>query len=375
VSAIAPARFADEYQRPGRPVVVSRELSAWGPPSRWTPDYLVTRLGDKAVQVAISPSGLFHYDPAASKLFKTSKMTIREAAAAIGSPEAGHGVYVMQQSIDQTFPELSDDVSPPDLLGGKPASPHLWFGSAHNVTPLHYDPLDNFFLQLHGRKRFTVISPQYFDEVYPFPIEARFSHISEVDAEKPDPARHPRFAGVPRSEVVLEPGDLLFLPPFWWHHVRSLDVSISLNFWSAPSLSGCLVPAGLRLLRAVYERDRLETMGAPFRGGRGAFLDAARQVHALGRRWPAVMLASAAVEQPLRTLYRNQPNVESEAGSPLALAAINRELAAAGLYSAAQAETIDRLDEAFERARLARDDLFTAEEVSRILETVEGLLE
>lgn len=374
VADLTRAEFIDSYSRLARPVVVSRGLSAWGPPSKWNPDYLVAELGDKPVQVAIASNGVFHYDPLATRTFQLEKLTFRQAAAAIAAPPENKGVYLMQQSIGQSFPELSGDVRVPDLLGDEPAAPHLWFGSANNVTPLHYDPLDNFFLQLHGRKRFTLFSPAHFEELYPFPVEARLSHISHVDVERPDLARHPRVAEVPRFEVTLDPGDMLFLPVFWWHHVRSLEVSISLNFWSAPALAHCLVPAGLRLLSSGYERDRLASMGAPFRGGRGAFLRAAREVSTLGKRWPAVMLAGAAVEQPLRTLCRENRIAEQDANGPRPLAVINQELAAAGVYSAGQAETIGALDRAFERARQRNDELFTDEDVAAVLSTVEALL-
>jgi hypothetical protein len=34
-------------------------------------------------------------------------------------------------------------------------------------------------------------------------------------------------------EVVLGPGDAMYLPSRWWHQVRSLDLSLSVNFWWA----------------------------------------------------------------------------------------------------------------------------------------------
>jgi ribosomal protein L16 Arg81 hydroxylase len=51
-----------------------------------------------------------------------------------------------------------------------------------------------------------------------------------VDCEKPDLAAHPKFTDVVQKRVDLQPGDALFLPGGWWHHVRALDVSISLAF-------------------------------------------------------------------------------------------------------------------------------------------------
>src|SRR5690349_5471344 len=37
----------------------------------------------------------------------------------------------------------------------------------------------------------------------------------------------------PRHEVTLNPGEVLFLPSRWWHHVRSLERALSVNFWWA----------------------------------------------------------------------------------------------------------------------------------------------
>ena len=35
------------------------------------------------------------------------------------------------------------------------------------------------------------------------------------------------------GHVDLGPGDLLYIPPFWWHRVETLEASIGINTWSA----------------------------------------------------------------------------------------------------------------------------------------------
>jgi ribosomal protein L16 Arg81 hydroxylase len=54
--------------------------------------------------------------------------------------------------------------------------------------------------------------------------------FSPIDVERPDLVRHPTFAQVKMLEVVLEPGETVFLPLGWWHQVSSLDVSLSFSF-------------------------------------------------------------------------------------------------------------------------------------------------
>ena len=59
-------------------------------------------------------------------------------------------------------------------------------------------------------------------------------NVSAVDVEAPDLDAHPLFAGARAWDAVLGPGDVLVIPARWWHYVRSLTVSASINFWSSP---------------------------------------------------------------------------------------------------------------------------------------------
>src|SRR4051812_3904301 len=266
VSPLGQAEFTRRHVETAAPVIVTGGADSLDPGS-WTPERLVTRMGDRPVDVSISATRTFGYQHAGSA-FGRQTMSVRDAAAAIHAAGADGGVYLMQQAVTDPLIAHGGPLRPPEVIGDQPAAPHLWFGSAGNVTPLHYDGVSNYFAQLYGRKRFILIDPVYFEDVYPYPIDAEYSHVSAVDAERPDADTHPRFLDVPRWQAELGPGDLLYLPAFWWHHVRSLDVSVSVNFWCAPPLAQCLVPAGLRILRAMYDRDRLAGLGAPFRDAR-----------------------------------------------------------------------------------------------------------
>lgn len=58
-------------------------------------------------------------------------------------------------------------------------------------------------------------------------------NISAVDVEAPDLALHPRFAEASGThlDAVLGPGDALYIPAGWWHYVRSITPSFTVNFW------------------------------------------------------------------------------------------------------------------------------------------------
>ena len=46
-----------------------------------------------------------------------------------------------------------------------------------------------------------------------------------------DMDRFPLLAEATFTEAVLGPGDALFIPAGWWHYVRSLSTSFSVNYW------------------------------------------------------------------------------------------------------------------------------------------------
>jgi hypothetical protein len=101
----------------------------------------------------------------------------------------------------------------------------LWFGAAGTLTPLHHDTLMLLHTQLVGRKRWRLASPLQTPRLY----NTR-SVFSPVDLAAPDLARFPRLAGVQVFDVVLGPGETLFVPLGWWHQVEALDTSLSISF-------------------------------------------------------------------------------------------------------------------------------------------------
>jgi len=48
-----------------------------------------------------------------------------------------------------------------------------------------------------------------------------------VDPINPDMDRYPEFANVRSLEVTLGPGDVLYLPSLWFHHVRQTHACIA----------------------------------------------------------------------------------------------------------------------------------------------------
>jgi len=131
--------------------------------------------------------------------------------------------------------------------------PRIWLGSAV-VTPAHFDESANVACVVAGRRRFTLLPPQQVANLYIGPLDfaPTGTPISLVSFREPDYGRFPRFREALANALVaeLEPGDAIYIPPLWWHHVESLErLNALVNYWwkgppdapaDAPSAFDCL---------------------------------------------------------------------------------------------------------------------------------------
>jgi hypothetical protein len=226
--------FLRDVVATGRPLVIGGKARGWRKLPRWTPAGLAARLGSRRVEVAASSTDAFDYG-ADERRYDLAEMPFGELVERVARPIPGEPrLYLMQQPLRRWFPELEPELTLPRGLAETSVLRHLWVGAAGNSTPLHYDTAHNLFAQIHGRKRFTVFEPSDAPRLFPHAEGSRHPHVSRIDPERPDLTTFPAFAEARASDVVLEPGELLFLPARYWHHVRSLDVSISVNTWWAP---------------------------------------------------------------------------------------------------------------------------------------------
>ena len=120
--------------------------------------------------------------------------------------------------------------------------PRLWFGTAI-VTPAHFDESHNIACCVAGRRRFTLFPIEQIDNLYIGPLDhsPAGTPLSLVDFAKPDFDRFPRFrdALAHARSAVLAPGDAIYMPPLWWHHVQSLErVNMLVNYWWVRSAPG-----------------------------------------------------------------------------------------------------------------------------------------
>ena len=113
--------------------------------------------------------------------------------------------------------------------------PRIWLGN-RITTPAHVDEWNNVACVAAGRRRFTLFPPEQIANLYIGPLDfaPTGAAMSMVSLRDPDFMRFPKFRdALAVSQVaVLEPGDCIFIPPLWWHHVESLEpFNMLVNYW------------------------------------------------------------------------------------------------------------------------------------------------
>ncbi|MDR7333750.1 cupin-like domain-containing protein [Roseateles asaccharophilus] len=142
-------------------------------------------------------------------------------------------LYVGSTTVDAVLPGFLD-VNRLGL-GGRDALVSLWLGNRSRVAA-HYDLPDNLAVVAAGRRRFTLFPPEQIHNLYMGPLDPTPAGqpISLVDFTAPDFERFPRFRRALDAGLVaeLEPGDAVFIPSMWLHHIEGLSpLNLLINAW------------------------------------------------------------------------------------------------------------------------------------------------
>jgi hypothetical protein len=216
--SVSAEELFDRYFAESRPVVLTDVMRGW---KRWTPDVLRSRMGSVKIRYTDEREGDPDYDMFADRHTRTTTMSaFVDRVLAAGATNDFYVVARNRNTEKKAWARLVEDIvidetifDPRRVRTGS----SFWFGPAGTVTPLHHDTTNILFHQVYGRKRFLLAPPEELELL----VDAKGVYAAG-DPEADD-------VDVRFLEVVLEPGEALFLPAGWWHHVRALDVSISFS--------------------------------------------------------------------------------------------------------------------------------------------------
>jgi hypothetical protein len=221
----------------------------------WIEQPVTVYVGDAGIE------GRFFYNADFTGFnFKSGKAHLGQVLQKLDEDErsgAGAAIYVGSTPVDRWLPgfRAQNDITlpVPDALAS------FWLGGRTRVSA-HFDFPDNIACVVAGRRRFTLFPPEQVANLYVGPLDRTPSGqaISVVDFAQPDLERYPRFAEALAAAQVaeMEPGDALFVPSMWWHHVESLSsFNLMVNYWwcTSPPAMGAPTTALMHAILALRD--------------------------------------------------------------------------------------------------------------------------
>jgi len=166
-------------------------------------------------------------------------------------------IYVGSTTVDICLPgfRAENDVD----LGDRQPLASVWLGNRTRIAA-HHDLPDNLACVVVGHRRFTLFPPGELGNLYVGPLDftPAGQAISLVDFAQPDFAKFPKFADALRNAqfAELDPGDAVFIPSMWWHHIEALDgFNVLLNYWWRQSPAHMDSPMNALMLAIMTVRD------------------------------------------------------------------------------------------------------------------------
>jgi Cupin-like domain len=194
----------------------------------------------------------FNFRPVRSKLD-----ALLEEIARHRSSSRPPAIYMGSTTVDTCLPGFRDEN---DLgMGERQPLVSVWIGNQTRIAA-HHDLPDNLACVAVGHRRFTLFPPSELTNLYIGPLDftPAGQAISLVDFANPDYERFPRFAdALQRAQVAeLGPGDAIFIPSMWWHHIESLDaLNVLVNYWWRQSPGFMDSPMSALMLAILTVRD------------------------------------------------------------------------------------------------------------------------
>jgi len=235
--------FLSQYLQKNIPVVLTGAIQSWPALNKWNLEYFFKMLGDIKIRYRSSQSK-YHpnmygenttlVDTSMEKflsLFKAgndAKLTYFLSGEFTWLYHAGQW--------NRNFENINSDINIPDFIPLEQIERiGFWLSPQHVISWLHYDGngAHNFNAQILGIKKVCLISPHEASCCYLHPYDEPDNfNFSRVDIEAINLNLYPDFKNVTRHEQTLNPGDVLYIPPFWLHSFEHIDTcNLNINFW------------------------------------------------------------------------------------------------------------------------------------------------
>ncbi|MES1196488.1 MAG: cupin-like domain-containing protein [Steroidobacter sp.] len=244
------ATFRDEISSRNQPAVLRGLIKEWPATAaackseRDFCDYLLPMDRRIPAEMFFGPSsirGLFWYGPQMRGFnFERRPEQIGNALRLLlehSNDSEPPAIYLGSVPIGQSMPQFAEENVVPIL--DQTIQPRIWIGNKVTVQT-HFDHSENLACVVAGKRRFTLFPPEQLKNLYVGPLDFTMAGqpTSMVPLQNPDLEKYPNFkiALEAACSAELYPGDAIYIPYMWWHHVESLTpFNVLVNYWWDPA--------------------------------------------------------------------------------------------------------------------------------------------
>jgi ribosomal protein L16 Arg81 hydroxylase len=221
------ADFLNHYYSIGRPVIITGMMEDWPAMRKWNLEFFADHFAKCEVEVQMGRESDARYETESERFVQ--KILFGEFIEKLRKAGKTNDFYLTannNSSNKRALLELWQDiVQIPEYLTPIPEAGFIWMGPAGTVTPFHHDLTNNFMAQVIGRKR-VKLAPSW-----DTPLMRNEHHVfSKIDGGPIQPSTSPTLQEPQFLELILEPGEILFLPVGCWHYVEGLDITVTMQF-------------------------------------------------------------------------------------------------------------------------------------------------
>jgi hypothetical protein len=231
---ITKEKFLGVYKAKEIPVVMENITKDWPAKAKWSLEYFESLAGDKEVKLYDSKPS---YGKKLQHAAETS-MPIKEYFKRLRNGENDLRMFFFNMFVE--LPILKNDFTFPDHIGLKffKKLPVMFVGGNGAKVQMHIDIdyADIFLCHFGGKKRVVLFSPEQTPLMYHVPYS--FSSLFDVDWDNPDYEKYPALKHLKGVVTELNHGDVLYIPPGWWHYIVYEEIGISMAIRQFPRSLG-----------------------------------------------------------------------------------------------------------------------------------------
>ncbi len=239
ISNLSPRDFFYKYFLKNRPVILKGAAKNWKC-MKWNFDFFLDKFGQE--ETMVTDENDQNFDSLKEIILQLRSGNLKSARIC---------------NVLQNHQELLQDVDINHLKKYIPfcsftTSHQFFLGAKGNITPLHAGATNNFSIQLHGTKIWRLIDPNFNPVINPI-INQEPLFRSYLDPKNKNSDKYPEVDYIPIIIAKLEPGDILFNPTFYWHHVsyESESITIGLRWLNLYNLIRSSITMGALLATAT----------------------------------------------------------------------------------------------------------------------------